>query len=53
MKQNRKDYVKFLQRASGKNPFLSSYLAERAYLNQLSASIFAARFQGYMLKGGK
>ena len=53
MKQNRKDYLKFLQRASGKNPFLSGYLAERAYLNQLSASLFAARFERYSLRGGK
>ena len=53
MKQNRKDYLKFLQRASGKNPFLSGYLAERAYLNQLSASLFAAKLQGYSLRGGK
>lgn len=50
--EKRKDYLKLVERLSAKNPFLSGYLAERAFHNNLSATLYASRFQHY-LRGGK
>jgi hypothetical protein len=50
--EKRKDYIKLVEKLTAKNPWLSAYLAERAYHNNLSATIFASRFQHY-LRGGK
>jgi hypothetical protein len=50
--EKRKDYLKLVEKLTAKNPWLSAYLAERAYHNNLSASIYSARFNNY-LRGGK
>lgn len=50
--EKRKDYVKLVERLSTKNPWLSAYLAERAYHNNLSASVYAASYQRFV-RGAK